>query len=297
MSGSRWVCMTTASGYSPASSSRCHRCAGDLSSHWSAGCRTAGAGGTAGASGRRAQVGLVEQPVVVGGQPVLDREDHAAEVAGGDAHALLRERAPIGWKLVKPGMSESAMARVASTSSMRGSVSYVAVSGGGSGRSTSHVSGARRPGPGPAGRRGSWCRSGAGRRSRWAGRRDRRRSPDGRAASDDAEPVGEVVHELAGRDLDAELVQPRLGRRPSTSMSSPSCHVASPKSSAPAPRGPRRRAGRDRIGRCSRHLISQPMRAWRTHDYGPPLEVLQLDAVARPSPTRAKCGCACRRCR
>ena len=31
--------------------------------------------------------------------------------------------APIGWKSVKPGMSESAMASVASTSAMRGSVS------------------------------------------------------------------------------------------------------------------------------------------------------------------------------
>ncbi len=30
--------------------------------------------------------------------------------------------------------------------------------------------------------------------------------------ADDAEPDGEIVHEVTGRDLDADTVQPRLGR-------------------------------------------------------------------------------------
>ena len=121
--------------------------------------------------------------------------------------------APIGWKLVNPGMSESAMASVSSTSAMRGSVSYVAVSGGGSGRSTSHVSGARRLG------------SSASRSYRivvpvrgWPTMTIGWSIPTSaisgcrRRQLDDAEPVGEMVHEIAGRDLDADLVQPRLGR-------------------------------------------------------------------------------------
>ena len=58
--------------------------------------------------------------------------------------------APSGWKSVKPGMIRSGMAAMASASAMRGSVVYVAVSGGGTGWSTSHVRGARFD--------GSWAR-------------------------------------------------------------------------------------------------------------------------------------------
>ena len=64
-------------------------------------------------------------------------------------HSCAR-RAPIGCIFRNPGMSSSVPERIASTSPMRGSVSYVAVSGGGTGMSTSHVSGTRAA--------GSWAR-------------------------------------------------------------------------------------------------------------------------------------------
>ena len=40
----------------------------------------------------RMMVGLIQQPPVVAGQAVLHREDHAAELAGGDADALLTDQ-------------------------------------------------------------------------------------------------------------------------------------------------------------------------------------------------------------
>ncbi len=40
----------------------------------------------------RMMVRLVQQPPVVAGQPVLHREDHAAELAGGDPHTLLADQ-------------------------------------------------------------------------------------------------------------------------------------------------------------------------------------------------------------
>ena len=42
---------------------------------------------------RRSVIGVVQQPAVVGRQPVLHREDHAAELARRDAHALLADAA------------------------------------------------------------------------------------------------------------------------------------------------------------------------------------------------------------
>lgn len=42
----------------------------------------------------RGEVGLVEQPSVVRRHPVLDREDHAAEVRAGHPDALLRQAGP-----------------------------------------------------------------------------------------------------------------------------------------------------------------------------------------------------------
>ena len=51
--------------------------------------------------------------------------------------------APIGCIAWKPGITSSTPSSSACDSAMRGSVSNVAVSGGGNGRSTSHVSGTR----------------------------------------------------------------------------------------------------------------------------------------------------------
>ena len=104
LSGSRWVCTMMASGYAPTSWSRCQRWAGDLSNH----CvrrvprlqvlqeQPVPAVG-------RSEIGVVEEPAVVGGQPELDREDHAAEVARGDADALLGERRPHGVEAGEAG--------------------------------------------------------------------------------------------------------------------------------------------------------------------------------------------------
>ena len=52
-------------------------------------------------------------------------------------------RAPIGCMARNPGRTRSTIASVSSTSAMRGSESKVAVSGGGTGRSTSQVAGTR----------------------------------------------------------------------------------------------------------------------------------------------------------
>ena len=49
---------------------------------------------------------LVEEPVVVGGHPELDREDHAAEVAARHAHALLREERTHGVHGLEAGNHE-----------------------------------------------------------------------------------------------------------------------------------------------------------------------------------------------
>ena len=92
-------------------------------------------------------VGLVEQPARVRRHAVLRRKDHAAEVAAGDAHAFLRPAArPSGAWRGSRGCTRSTHVELACASAMRGSVSYVAVSGGGHGRSTSQVSGTRSPG-------------------------------------------------------------------------------------------------------------------------------------------------------
>src|SRR6478609_8858271 len=88
-------------------------------------------------------------------------------------------RAPIGCMARKPGSTRSTIASVSSTSAMRGSVSYVAVSGGGTGRSTSHVDGR------DLGVRG--------------------------AVRGDREAVLEVGGQLAGDDRLPDVVDPALG--------------------------------------------------------------------------------------
>ena len=51
--------------------------------------------------------------------------------------------APSSWNAAKPGMNESTRSKPAWHSAIRGSVSYVAVCGAGTGRSISQLSGAR----------------------------------------------------------------------------------------------------------------------------------------------------------
>ena len=91
--GSRCVCTSSAFGYSSSSAPRHHRWPGDLSTQRGAGwrdcrcCRNMPVPAV-----RRRHVGFVDQPVRVRRHAVLRREDHAAEVAAGHAHALLREQ-------------------------------------------------------------------------------------------------------------------------------------------------------------------------------------------------------------
>ena len=51
----------------------------------------------------RMMVGLVRQPPVIAGQPVLHREDHAAELASGDADTLLADQRPHRMKRHQAG--------------------------------------------------------------------------------------------------------------------------------------------------------------------------------------------------
>ena len=54
--------------------------------------------------------------------------------------------APTSWKALNPGIIESTRSNCACTSAIRGSVVYVASSGGGQGLSTSQLRGTRKPG-------------------------------------------------------------------------------------------------------------------------------------------------------
>ena len=104
---------------------RCQRWAGDLSSHRSPmcpDCRCCEVAAVPAVGGR--EVGLVEQPAVVGGHLVLDGEDHRAEVAAGDPHALLGEPRADRVEGAEAGDDEVGHRRGRPrTSSMRGSVS------------------------------------------------------------------------------------------------------------------------------------------------------------------------------
>ena len=91
-SGSRCVCTSSAFGYSASSAPRHHRCPGDFSTQRGAGMpRLQVLEEDAVPAVRGRHVGFVEQPVRVRRHAVLRREDHAAEVAAGHAHALLRQ--------------------------------------------------------------------------------------------------------------------------------------------------------------------------------------------------------------
>ncbi len=189
---------------------------------------------------RGRHVGLVHEPVRVRRDAVLRREDHAAEVGGGDAHALLRQQRAHRVHGAETGEQEVDTVERFFDAAMRGSVSHVAVSGGGTGRSTSQVSGTRLA--------GSW----ASRSWRivvpvrpWPmitiGGTTSTAATSGCCRRHTSPGASEVVGELAGHDLLAQFVEPRLVRSESASRSSPSCQVGSPKLSS---RRCRPRAGR-----------------------------------------------------
>ena len=91
-SGSRCVCTSNAFGYSSSSAPRHHRCPGDFSTQRGAGMpRLQVLQVDAVPPVRGRHVGFVDQPLRVRRHAVLRREDHAAEVAAGHAHALLRQ--------------------------------------------------------------------------------------------------------------------------------------------------------------------------------------------------------------
>ena len=200
----------------------------------------------------------------------------------------------------------------------------MAVSGGGSGRSTSQVSGARRERI-----EGQQVVEDRGAGARLAHDDDGLADPDrgdlGMAATpfDDAQTVGQLVHDVAGGDLDAEIVEPCFGSEAldeeveallprrfaevvtvdpvdglgdqTVTMETVVAHVCS-------------RSTRSRHVGCgsdTRTLLWPPpdpawssrsqmasdsqtapttMRAWRTHEYGPPLDALHLDEVEVPVP-------------
>ena len=91
--GSRCVCTSSAFGYSSSSAPRHHRCPGDFNTQRGARmARLQVLQEQAVVPVRGRHVGFVDQPVRVRRDAVLRGEDHAAEVAAGHAHALLRQQ-------------------------------------------------------------------------------------------------------------------------------------------------------------------------------------------------------------
>ena len=212
-SGSRWVCTSSASGYSASRACEVPDVARRL--HHPAGRRVArlqvleeGAVPAVGGG----HVGLVEQPAGVARHPVLRREDEAAEVEPGDAHALLRQPGAHRVHGPEPGQHE-VDARHGGLHLVDAGIGEV---GGGLGRRAGPVD---LPGEGHAG--GRVLREEV-EEDRGAGaalpddddRRDDGRVGDLRAHPpllDHAQPAGQVRHDLALGDHHADLVQRGLG--------------------------------------------------------------------------------------